>query len=241
MQADVLVLNGTVVTMDAQRRILKDHGIAVKDGRIAEILPSGELAGKYTAEKTIDAGGKFVYPGFINTHNHLFQMLLKGLGKDQGLIRWLDDCIIANYRHIDKENIYWAALVGCIDQIRTGVTTWTSSMPTAPRAWPTPGHQGVSGCGHSRGFGPRPQHRRLPRDKTPRAPGKRRRVFRGCAAAAHALYKDDPTIQIRTAPGIVWVFSEEEFRRTAELAGTGHPAHHSHSGNRGGQRLCWKT
>lgn len=49
MQADRLIVHATLVTMDPQRRILSDHGIAIRDGRIAAILPTQALLEQYSA------------------------------------------------------------------------------------------------------------------------------------------------------------------------------------------------
>ena len=64
MKYDVLVKNGKLVTADAVR----EGNVAVRDGKIAAILAVGE---EPEAAKVIDAGGKYVFPGAIDTHAHL--------------------------------------------------------------------------------------------------------------------------------------------------------------------------
>lgn len=61
---DVLVKNGRVVTSDA----VTEGNIAIKDGKIAAVLAAGI---EPEAEKVIDAAGKLVFPGAIDTHAHL--------------------------------------------------------------------------------------------------------------------------------------------------------------------------
>lgn len=61
---DVLIKNGKIVTADA----VTEGNIAVRDGKIAAILACGE---EPEAAKVIDAAGKFVFPGAIDTHAHL--------------------------------------------------------------------------------------------------------------------------------------------------------------------------
>ncbi len=215
----MLILGGTLVTMDAQRRVLEGYGLAVKGGRIEAILPNGELQARYSAPKTIDAQGQVVYPGFINTHNHLFQMLLKGIAKDCGLIRWLDDCIIANYRHINPENLYWAALGGCIDQLHSGVTTCVDYQyahgaeglsDAVIRAFLDIGMRGVLARGHANteDYPPAAQPGRIETQED----------FFAEVRRLHAAHQSSPTISVGMAPGIVWSLSEEGFRRCAELA-----------------------
>ncbi len=95
--------------------------IAVQGTDILEI--GAGLAQKYTAAQTLGAGGKYVFPGFVNTHNHLFQVLTKGLGKGLLLWDWLNTTIFKMTPHIDEEALYWSALAGCMASLRTGVTT----------------------------------------------------------------------------------------------------------------------
>lgn len=61
---DVLVKNGRIVTADC----VAEGSIAIRDGKIAAVLAPGEEA---EAAKVIDASGKLVFPGAIDTHAHL--------------------------------------------------------------------------------------------------------------------------------------------------------------------------
>ncbi len=69
----LLVKNAAVlVTMDAERRELRDAGLFVRDGRIEHVGPTDELPA--TADEVLDLAGHIVLPGLVNTHHHLFQM-----------------------------------------------------------------------------------------------------------------------------------------------------------------------
>jgi len=75
---DILLLNGTVVTVNKKREIIEDGAVAIKGDKIVDIGLSKILAEKYSDAKTkIDATGKVLFPGLINTHNHLFQRCLQ--------------------------------------------------------------------------------------------------------------------------------------------------------------------
>jgi predicted amidohydrolase YtcJ len=63
-KADLLVYNATIYTVDST--FTTAEAMAVKDGKIVAIGKSSELAEKYDAKEKIDAGGKFIYPGFID-------------------------------------------------------------------------------------------------------------------------------------------------------------------------------
>ena len=68
--ADLVVTGGTIVTMDAQRRIIENGAVAVERGRIVAVGPRAEIEARYPARQRIDASGRLVLPGLINTHTH---------------------------------------------------------------------------------------------------------------------------------------------------------------------------
>ncbi|MET3518671.1 amidohydrolase [Mesorhizobium abyssinicae] len=69
--ADLIVVNGRVLTMDADNPIAE--AIAVRDGAIIAIGSRASIEGyKGTATRIVDAGGGSVIPGFIEAHMHLF-------------------------------------------------------------------------------------------------------------------------------------------------------------------------
>ncbi|MGH8847898.1 MAG: amidohydrolase family protein, partial [Polaromonas sp.] len=60
---DLLIEHGTVITVDAQRRVIEDGAVAVKADRIVAVGTSAELRARYQASKTINAHRKAVLPG----------------------------------------------------------------------------------------------------------------------------------------------------------------------------------
>lgn len=65
---DQLVYNATVYTVDSSFSIAE--AIAIKDGKIVEVGKTTDLQKKYNANESLDAQGKFIYPGFIDAHAH---------------------------------------------------------------------------------------------------------------------------------------------------------------------------
>ena len=74
-QADLLVYNGNVYTVDST--FSKADAFAIKDGKFLEIGTSGELQKKYVFKEKIDAKGKTVIPGLIDAHAHFYRMGLQ--------------------------------------------------------------------------------------------------------------------------------------------------------------------
>jgi 8-oxoguanine deaminase len=77
-------------------------------------------------EHVIDAQDCVVYPGWINTHHHLFQSLLKGIpaGIDQPLVQWLSSVPVRYRQGFDQELMFrLAARIGLIELLLSGCTT----------------------------------------------------------------------------------------------------------------------
>jgi 5-methylthioadenosine/S-adenosylhomocysteine deaminase len=129
---DLVIDGGTVVTVDAQRRILVDGVIGVNDGRIVAVGDRHEFS-SIVARRTVDARGKYVYPGLINTHTHLFQTLLKGLGDDRALVDWFRQMTGPSAVALEEEDCYAAALAGAWEAIRSGTTCIADFMYAHPR------------------------------------------------------------------------------------------------------------
>jgi 8-oxoguanine deaminase len=95
---------------------------AIRGGRIQAIGRWQPLPG----ERLLDASGCVVYPGWINTHHHLFQSLLKGVpaGINQALVPWLASVPVAYRRHFDREEaLRLAARIGLVELLLSGCTT----------------------------------------------------------------------------------------------------------------------
>ena len=96
--------------------------LRIRGGRIAAI---GRLAPE-PGERVLDASGCVVHPGWVNTHHHLFQSLLKGIpaGIDLALVPWLAAVPVAYRRHFDHEEaLRLAARVGLVEMLLSGCTT----------------------------------------------------------------------------------------------------------------------
>lgn len=125
MRVDLLVLNGTVVTMDKERHVIPDAAIAVEHGRIVAVGPSVEILRLYTAAERVDAGGKLIIPGLINGHTHIPMTLFRGLADDLDLQDWLTKYIFpAEAKNVTEEFVRAGTRLGLAEMIRGGTTTY---------------------------------------------------------------------------------------------------------------------
>ena len=72
-----MLVEGTVVTMDAERRVIRDGAVAVDAGRIVEVGKAADLRARFEAARTLGGVRRFVIPGLIDCHNHLAQALVR--------------------------------------------------------------------------------------------------------------------------------------------------------------------
>jgi 5-methylthioadenosine/S-adenosylhomocysteine deaminase len=124
-KADLIVSGGTVVTMDAQRRVIADGAVAVRGDSIVAVGPSAEIEARYEAAKKIDARGAIVMPGLINGHAHAAMSLFRGIADDLSLDDWLKKYIFpAEARNVNEDFVLWGTRLGILEMLRGGITTY---------------------------------------------------------------------------------------------------------------------
>src|SRR3972149_1126073 len=126
--ADLIVQHALVITQNEQREVSEDGALAVLGGRLATVGPTTEVAAQFTARKTIDARGRALFPGLVNTHTHLFQAAVKGLGEDMGVEQWVQAVTFPTAVTMSPEEVYLLSLVSCLEILRSGATTVVDFM-----------------------------------------------------------------------------------------------------------------
>lgn len=112
------IRNAIIMTMNAGNEIIKGD-IVISNNLITAI---GENL-TVKADVVIDAGGKVLLPGFVQTHIHLCQTLFRGRADDLALIDWLRLKIWPLEAAHDEDSVYYSALLGLGELIRSGTTT----------------------------------------------------------------------------------------------------------------------
>src|SRR5918995_899684 len=122
---DLLVLGGTIVTMDETRSVISDGAIAVSNGRIVAIGPRADIERAYTSRQRVSATGKVITPGLINGHTHVPMVLFRGLADDLDLQEWLTKYIFpAEAKNVTEEFVRAGTRLGLAEMIRGGTTTY---------------------------------------------------------------------------------------------------------------------
>ncbi|MFC0211951.1 amidohydrolase family protein [Paenibacillus chartarius] len=121
-----LLYNGTVLTMDSGLRVLKPGYVYIEGDTIREVGEWAENERLDSIRKrcshVYDAAGKAIIPGLMNAHTHLFQTYMRGVSDDMPLSEWLRSVIWPMSLAMEPEDFYLAALIGCVENLKSGAT-----------------------------------------------------------------------------------------------------------------------
>jgi 5-methylthioadenosine/S-adenosylhomocysteine deaminase len=119
---DIVVKNGTILTMDPENRLLEGGIVGIENDTIKTV---GQIsAKKITGKKVIDADGGIILPGLINGHTHAAMSLFRGLADDLPLMDWLNKYIFPVESRMDGDFVYVGTLLACAEMILSGTTTF---------------------------------------------------------------------------------------------------------------------
>jgi 5-methylthioadenosine/S-adenosylhomocysteine deaminase len=122
----LVVSGGTVVTVDADFRVVANGGIAVDGANIVAVDTADAIRRQFRGRETIDATGHIVLPGLVNTHTHAPMVLFRGLADDLDLTEWLEKYIFpAEARMVSPEFVRAGTRLAALEMIRSGTTTFT--------------------------------------------------------------------------------------------------------------------
>jgi 5-methylthioadenosine/S-adenosylhomocysteine deaminase len=147
--ATLIVANGIVITVDGNRRILNPGSVAIRGTDIIAVDTAANIAARFTAADTIDASGKVVMPGLINTHTHAAMVMYRGLGNDLALMDWLTKYIFpAEAKTVSPEFVRIGTRLALLEMIQSGTTLYADMYyfeEEVARATKAAGLRGVLG------------------------------------------------------------------------------------------------
>src|SRR5438128_843688 len=120
MSESLLIKGATVITVDGENNIFIGD-VFVEDGRIVA-LDASLIGAEYKAAEVIEARGRILLPGFVQTHIHLCQTLFRGAADDLSLIDWLTKRIWPMEAAHTVESVFASARLGIAELIRGGTT-----------------------------------------------------------------------------------------------------------------------
>ncbi|MCL1837377.1 MAG: putative aminohydrolase SsnA [Treponema sp.] len=123
----LLIGNGNVVTRDNSNPFIEDGAVLVDGKTILEVGNTAALRAKYPDAEYIDAKGKLVMPGFINTHMHYYSTFARGINLGGKPATTFGEVLAGLWWRLDKkltlEDVYYSCIGPMIDEVRSGVTS----------------------------------------------------------------------------------------------------------------------
>src|SRR6267143_2891553 len=117
-----LIDAGWVIPVEP-RHILPRHSVAIDNGTIHAVLPTGEAHARFSAKQHVRLENHALIPGLVNLHTHAAMTLMRGLADDLPLMTWLRDHVWpAETKHVSPEFVYDGTLLACAEMLRGGVT-----------------------------------------------------------------------------------------------------------------------
>jgi 5-methylthioadenosine/S-adenosylhomocysteine deaminase len=123
-----------LITIDAQRRIVRDGAIAVDKGRIVAIDKSAELAKRFTGREVIDGRRTVATPGFVDCHLHSSFALSRGLADEANAQSFLFDRMYPYEAALEGEEVRTAATLAAVELLKHGVTCFIDPGNYHPEA-----------------------------------------------------------------------------------------------------------
>ncbi|MDX1395650.1 MAG: amidohydrolase [Gemmatimonadota bacterium] len=120
-EPDVVISGATIVTMDADERVIEDGVVTVGDGRILAVGDRSTMAGARGGE-IVDATGRLLVPGLVNGHVHMGDSLFRSLVEDLPLEPWLERLWISEREFVTAENVRLGVQLALAEMIRSGTT-----------------------------------------------------------------------------------------------------------------------
>ena len=122
-----LIGNGKIVTRDSACPFIENGAVAVEGNLIREVGESAALRAKYPDAEFIDARGRLVMPGFINTHMHYYSTFARGISLGGKAATTFGEVLSGLWWRLDKqlslEDVYYSCVGPMIDEVRSGVTS----------------------------------------------------------------------------------------------------------------------
>lgn len=123
-----------LVTVDPDRRIIRDGAVAIKDGRFAAVGPSAEIAAAWSAETVSEGRDRVATPGLIDNHLHTSFHLSRGLADEANAQTFLFERMYPYEGVLSAEDVTVSASLAAMELLKHGVTCFIDPGNYHPKA-----------------------------------------------------------------------------------------------------------
>lgn len=188
-------------------QVIEDHAVAIDAGRIVAVVPIDLARARFAPRARCVLDTHLVTPGLVNAHTHAAMTLLRGVGDDMPLKRWLQERIWPlEMALVDEQFAHDGALLAGLEMLRAGVTT-CSDMYFHPDACA----RGLRKAGMRAMVG-------IIAIEMPTRYASDAEDYLRKGLAARDTMRDDPLVGFTVAPHAPYTVSDATLRRVAMLA-----------------------
>ncbi len=116
---NIAICGAKALLLENNEFTARDTDLYITGNRISGI---GRAPENFSADRTLDGRDRLVIPGLINAHTHSYMSIFRNVADDMAFDDWLFGHILPMEDKLLPEDMYWGALLGCLEMIRTGTT-----------------------------------------------------------------------------------------------------------------------
>jgi 5-methylthioadenosine/S-adenosylhomocysteine deaminase len=195
--ADLRIDARWIVAMTTPHRVLENHALVVRDGRILDVLPSAAAAARYSATAALQRPSHVLMPGMINSSTHGAMSLFRGTGSRATALE---------QRCVGPEIVHDGTLLAIAGMLSSGITCFADRCYFPEQSARTAAEQGMRAV-----IG-------MPVAESAGAWAKSSAECLTKSLSMRDEYKDHPLISTAFAPGAANALSDAAFARIATLA-----------------------
>jgi len=204
---DTLISARWIVPVEPFGRVLENHAVAIRQGRIVAIEPAARARQRFSAANYIDRPAHVLIPGLVNTHTHAAMALLRGVAEGLPFDGWLRQQIWPlEQRWIDAEYVRDGTELAIADMLTSGTTCFADMHLFPEIVAQTASAARMRAC-----VG-------LPVIDAPTVWAGSADEYLDKGLRLHDEYRDDPLITTALAPYAPWAVSDETLSRVRRLA-----------------------
>ncbi len=207
LSIDTLIHARWIIPVEPRGLVLEDHSLAIREGRIHDILPTETARERYTAGETVERPDHALIPGLVNAHTHAAMTLLRGLADDLPLMTWLQEHMWpAERKWVSEAFVYDGTQHALAEMLRGGITCFNDMY-----FYPEVTAQAAAACGMRATVG-------LIVIDFPSAWAGDADEYLSKGLALHDEYRGDPLIRTAFAPHAPYSVSDDPLQRIRTLA-----------------------
>ncbi|MCQ2126682.1 MAG: amidohydrolase [Bacteroidaceae bacterium] len=203
---NILIKGGTILPMNREDgdRLYFTGSVGIVGERIVMVSDDKSQEERFLSEHSdatvIDARGKVVMPGLINTHTHVAMAILRGVADDMPLMEWLNDHIWPIEGRMAYKDVYDGSRLGMLEMLLGGTTTMVDMYPY---------NEAVAEAAESAG---------IRAVVSPCSMDFRMAHFEQDWRNIHNRFRNSRTVSMIMGPHAIYTLSEENLKRTIQLA-----------------------